>query len=121
MFVLYTLGGFLLAPYLVERYLPRFAEQKLKMRATIDAVRINPLLFKFEASGFKLEGIGERPLFAFKRFYVDFELSSIFHRPIAGMALRVRSALTIGPRPNIHGSNCQSPRAQRWWRRAATS
>ena len=26
-----------------------------------------------------------------------------------------------GPRPKIHGSNCQSPRAQRWWRSAATS
>ena len=22
----------------------------------------------------------------------------------------------VGPRPTVHGSNCQSPRAQRWWR-----
>ena len=48
-------------------------------------------------------------------------LSSIFQRPIAGMALRVRSVPATGPRPNIHGSNCQSPRAQRWWRSASTS
>ena len=27
----------------------------------------------------------------------------------------------LGPRPKIHGSSCQSPRAQRWWRMAATS
>ena len=40
-------------------------------------------------------------------------LSSIFQRPIAGMPWRVRSAPAVGPRPNIHGSNCQSPRAQR--------
>ena len=48
-------------------------------------------------------------------------LSTIFQRPIAGMAPRFRSSLTTGPRPKIQGSNCQSPRAQRWCRRAAMS
>jgi len=40
-------------------------------------------------------------------------LSNIFQRPMAG----IRPL----PRSNIHGSNCQSPRAQRCWRAAATS
>ncbi len=48
-------------------------------------------------------------------------LSNIFQRPIAGMASRTRSAPPIGPWPTSHGSNCQSPRAQRWWRTASTS
>ena len=48
-------------------------------------------------------------------------LSSILQRPIAGMAPRVRSVPATGPRPKIHGSNCQSPRAQRWWRAASAT
>ena len=48
-------------------------------------------------------------------------LSSIFQRPIAGTLPRGRRSALCGPRPRIQGSSCQSPRAQRWWRRAATS
>ncbi len=47
-------------------------------------------------------------------------LSSIFHRPIAGIGPRSRSVPAVGPRPQTHGSNCQSPRAQRWQRSAST-
>ena len=46
-------------------------------------------------------------------------LSSIFQRPIAGIARARRSAPASRPRPKIHGSNCQSPRAQRCWRARA--
>ena len=46
-------------------------------------------------------------------------LSSIFQRPSSGSDLRPRRVAS--PRPKIHGSNCQSPRAQRWLRAAATS
>ena len=47
-------------------------------------------------------------------------LSSIFQRPIAEDC---RAPITRGGsrRPKIHGSSCQSPRAQRCWRAAATS
>ncbi len=46
-------------------------------------------------------------------------LSSIFHSPISGSESLPGPAAS--PRPRIHGSNCQSPRAQRWLRAAATS
>ena len=48
-------------------------------------------------------------------------LSRIFQRPIAGTTPRVRSVPVFGPRPDSHGSNCQSPRAQRWCRLASRS
>ncbi len=41
------------------------------------------------------------------------KLSSIFQRPIAGIASRFGSSLIAGPRPNIQGRSCQSPRAHR--------
>jgi hypothetical protein len=47
-------------------------------------------------------------------------LSSIFQRPMAGTSAR-SARLRRGPEPRIHGSNCQSPRVQRWCRKAATS
>lgn len=78
--LLYTLGGFMLAPYLIECYLPRYAEQHLGQRATVSAVRINPFLLTVEASGFQLKGSGASSMLAFKRLLVDFELSSIVRR-----------------------------------------
>lgn len=78
--LLYTLGGFLLAPYLLERFLPRYLEQQLEQRVTISDVRINPYLFILEMSGFQLDGTGDRPVLKFNRLYIDFELSSIFAR-----------------------------------------
>jgi len=70
----------MLAPYLIERYLPRYALQHLGQRVTVGAVRINPFLLTVEASGFQLEGSGDSSMLAFKRLCVDFELSSIVRR-----------------------------------------
>ena len=43
-------------------------------------------------------------------------LSNIFQRPIAGRLLRSARSPCPCTRPRIHGSSCQSPRAQRCWR-----
>ena len=41
-------------------------------------------------------------------------LSIIFQRPIRGSSsITVFALLAAGAKPSIHGSNCQSPRAQR--------
>ncbi len=47
------------------------------------------------------------------------KLSIIFQRPTTGTV--VGWPFGLRARPKIHGSNCQSPRAQRCWRAAATS
>ncbi|SCY27613.1 protein of unknown function [Nitrosospira sp. Nl5] len=78
LFVIYTLGGFLLAPYLLERNLPRYAEQHLGQRASVGEIRINPYLFILDVSDFQLDGTGENAMLKFKRLVIDFELSSIF-------------------------------------------
>jgi len=78
--LVYTLGGFLLAPYLVERYLPRYAQEQLGREASVAEVRINPFLLTAEARGFKLLDPGGPPMLAFERAYVDLELASLARR-----------------------------------------
>jgi len=89
--LLYTFGGFILAPHLIERYLPGYVEQHLGRRATVSAVRINPFLLTLEASGFQLEGTADSPLLTFKRLLVDFELSSIVRRAWTFGEVRIES------------------------------
>jgi len=75
---LYALLGFLLTPWLFKRYVNNYAEKKLKRRASIVEVRVNPFLFTFDAKDFVLEEADGRPIFGFGRLFVDFELSSLF-------------------------------------------
>jgi hypothetical protein len=75
---LYALLGFLLTPWLFKRYVSNFAQEKLKRKASIVEVRVNPFLFTFDAKDFVLEEADGRPIFGFGRLFIDFELSSLF-------------------------------------------
>jgi uncharacterized protein involved in outer membrane biogenesis len=74
----YALLGFLLAPRLFKRYVSNYAIEKLKRKASIVEVRVNPFLFTFDAKGFALKEADDRPIMGFGRLFVDFELSSLF-------------------------------------------
>src|SRR2546422_1703707 len=76
----YTIAGFFLVPRLVKTYVPRYVQEQLKRRVEIGEVRLNPLLFKLEIKHFRLQEADGRPLVAFDRLFVDFELSSLFRR-----------------------------------------
>ena len=76
--LLYALLGFLLAPRLFKRYVSNYAEEKLKRKASIVEVRVNPFLFTFDAQGFVLKEADDSPIMGFGRVFVDFELSSLF-------------------------------------------
>ena len=78
LFLLYALLGFLLAPYLIKREIPRFAEQKLGARAAIAEARVNPFLFTVELKGFHLSEGENPPVVAFDRLFVDLEASGLF-------------------------------------------
>lgn len=93
--LLYTLGGFLLAPWLIERYVPRYAQEQLERPATIEDVRINPFLLTLEATRFRLEGAGKQPTLAFERLFADFELSSLFDKAWTFSLVRLTSP-TVG-------------------------
>jgi uncharacterized protein involved in outer membrane biogenesis len=76
----YTLAGFFLVPRLITSYATRFVHEQLKRRLSIGEVRVNPLLFKLEIKAFRLQEGDGRPLAAFDRLFIDFELSSLFRR-----------------------------------------
>src|SRR5438128_5435543 len=75
--LVYALIGYFLAPYLIERSVPRYAEENLGAHAAIGKVRLNPFLLKLEANDFRLDAAAGRPLVAFNRLFVDLELVSL--------------------------------------------
>ncbi|HSQ03269.1 MAG TPA: DUF748 domain-containing protein, partial [Burkholderiales bacterium] len=75
--LIYTLIGYLLVPYLVERSVPRYVEDNLGLPATIGKVRVNPFLFKVEADDFRLGADAGQPVAAFNRVFIDLELVSV--------------------------------------------
>lgn len=78
--IIYTLSGFFLLPYLVRHYVPKLVHEKIHKKAEIGEVRFNPYIFTFEANDFSMDEPDGRPITGFKRFFVDFELKSLFKR-----------------------------------------
>jgi len=77
----YILAGFLLAPSLLKRFLPQYAAEQLHVRLTMDAIRINPIVFTCEIRNLRLTLEGEdEPILAVERLFVDFEAESLFRR-----------------------------------------
>ncbi|MDP2756124.1 MAG: DUF748 domain-containing protein [Desulfurivibrionaceae bacterium] len=81
LFTVYCTAGFLLAPYLISRYAPQYAEEQLHSTLLLGKVRINPLLFTCEVQDLNLRiHDGDAPLFSAHRLFVDFEPGSLFRR-----------------------------------------
>lgn len=76
----YALAGFFGAPWLVNRYLPRYLNEQLQHQASLGRVRINPFLFTCELREFQLRDAEGTPLLEFARLFIDFELESLFRR-----------------------------------------
>jgi outer membrane protein OmpA-like peptidoglycan-associated protein len=69
--------------------------EKLKRKASIAEVRVNPFLFTFEAKDFVLEEADNRPIIGFDRLFVDFQLSSLFRWAWTFADVRIE-------RPSLH-------------------
>lgn len=74
----YTLAGFFAVPALVERLLIGFARDDLGRQAQVQQVRFNPYVLSLEIEGFELADPDGRQLAGFDRFFVNFQLSSLF-------------------------------------------
>jgi len=78
--LVYALGGFLLAPWLAGRELPRLVEEKLHHRASIGRIAFNPFTLSLHATGFSLRRNDDRPVLGFGEASVGLSWSSIFRR-----------------------------------------
>jgi Domain of Unknown Function (DUF748) len=83
MFVLvlaYSLSGFLLAPWIVKRELPRLAEEKLHHRARIEEIAFNPFTLTLHANNFSLNEMDGRPVIGFSNAIVRVAWQSLLRR-----------------------------------------
>ena len=76
----YALCGFLLAPWLAGRELPRLVEENLHHRASIGRIAFNPFTLALHATGFSLQTMDGRPVLGFSEATVGLSWSSILRR-----------------------------------------
>lgn len=77
---LYALAGFVLAPRILRSALMEEIPKTLGVTPTVGDIRVNPFLFQLEIKDFSLAAPSGEKLLGFGRLFVDFELSSIWHR-----------------------------------------
>ncbi len=77
---LYALAGFVLAPRILRSALMEDIPKTVDATPTVGEIRVNPFLFQLEIKDFSLAARSGEKLLGFRRLFVDFELSSIWHR-----------------------------------------
>ena len=77
---LYALAGFVLAPRILRSALMEDIPKTLGVTPTVGEIRFNPFRFQLEIKDFSLAAPSGEKLLGFGRLFVDFELSSIWHR-----------------------------------------
>jgi Domain of Unknown Function (DUF748) len=76
----YALAGFVLAPRLLRSALMKDIPETLGVTPAVGEIRVNPFLFQLQVNDFSLSAPGGDKLLGFERLFVDFQLSSIWHR-----------------------------------------
>ncbi len=74
--VLYTLAGFLLLPWWLERTLPDQLQQRMGWQTTVTGIRTNPFALSVEAVDLSALDSGGEKVIGFDRLYLDLGFSS---------------------------------------------
>lgn len=77
---LYSLAGFLLLPWLAQRHLPQYLEERLGRDVSVASLHVNPFLLQVEVRGLSVEGRHGRPVLASERLFADLAISGLFRR-----------------------------------------
>jgi len=97
---LYAIAGFVVAPRLVRSALLKDIPEAIGATPTVGEIHINPFLFQVTVTDFSLVGTGGEKLIGFHRLFVDFDLSSIWHRAYSFGAIDLDSpyvGASVGP------------------------
>lgn len=81
--ILYSIIGFLLLPFAIRWYVPKYFQENMQYRASLAKVRFNPFLLTFEARGFSLAQADGSPLASFDRFFINYKMLGLFRRAVA--------------------------------------
>ena len=76
----YAFAGFVFAPWIAGRELPRLVEQQLHQRARIGEISFNPFTLRLHAREFALETMDGRPLLGFTDAVVGLRWHSLWRR-----------------------------------------
>ncbi|HTB29636.1 MAG TPA: DUF748 domain-containing protein, partial [Steroidobacteraceae bacterium] len=87
----YALAGFVIAPRMVRNALLKDIPQAMDVTPSVGAIHINPFLFQVEVDDFALAGKGGEKLLGFGRLFIDFQLSSIWHRAYTFRQIEIAS------------------------------
>lgn len=85
---LYTLAGFFLLPWLIERGAVK-ALSEVDRSFRLGAVKVNPFVLDMELKDVELRDTDGERLFTCDDFYLNFQLSSLFHRAWVFRELRL--------------------------------
>jgi hypothetical protein len=77
---LYALAGFVAVPRLLRSALMQDIPKSLAVNPAVGEIHFNPFLFQLEIKDFSLNSPAGEKLIGFDRLFIDFELSSIWHR-----------------------------------------
>ena len=88
---LYAIAGFVLAPRILRSALMQDIPKTLGVTPAVGEIRLNPFLFQLEIKDFSLAAPNGEKLLGFARLFVDFELSSIWHRAYSFAAIEIDS------------------------------
>jgi hypothetical protein len=77
---LYAVAGFVVAPKLMRSALLKDIPAAINATPSVGEIHINPFLFQATIDDFALAGADGEQLLGFRRLFVDFQLSSIWHR-----------------------------------------
>jgi hypothetical protein len=77
---LYALAGFVIAPRLARSALLEDIPRAMNVSPSVGGIHINPFLFQVDIRDFALAGRDGEKLLGFGRLFIDFQLSSIWHR-----------------------------------------
>lgn len=94
--IVYTVAGFFLVPWLVQRELPGFARDLVQREASVATVRFNPWTLALEAEDFDLRDTDGSALIDFDKLRVNLQLSSLFRWALVLSEVRV-----TGPSINL--------------------
>lgn len=90
--LIYTLAGFFLAPYLLEKQLTKYLEKDLGVESRIGEIAVNPYTLTLRIEDFSLWRQGKPKLIGFDQLYVNFELlGSALHDAWAFEEIRLGS------------------------------
>ncbi|MBP6106821.1 MAG: DUF748 domain-containing protein [Steroidobacteraceae bacterium] len=77
---LYAVLGFYAAPRIVRSQATDFVREKYGRELALGEIRIDPFKLQAEIKDLSLPDTDGQPMLAFRRFFVDFELSSLWQR-----------------------------------------